>query len=923
MSLLTDEVGGAVAPSVLGRDADLALLERFLLGTSPSTALVILGAPGIGKTTLWDAAVRMAGERGVRVLATRSSPSEAQLPYASLIDVCDSIGPSELAELPAAQRAALEAVLLRAEPPGVLHDTAIALGLLGAVRASAARGPVVIAVDDLQWLDQPSDKLLTFLARRVGEAPVRFLLARRPARPGALEQVLARRGLDRLQVTGLSVGAVRRLLFERLGLTLSRQVLRQIVEATEGNPLFALEVGRVLVERGIPTAADEIPLPDTVEELFVERVARLADPVRRVLVALALSAQLTVDQVTAAVGATALDDAIAAGVAAVDGGRVRASHPLLAATARHHSRLSERRELHRALAAVMNEEQLRLLHLALATIRPDAALAGGLAGAAEDACARGARRQAVMLAEHAVRLTPATTPERAVRVMALADRLDDAGKLQQLTALLEAEMESLPHGPLRARAWQLLGDGANVASIEEQNRYLERAVAECEDDADLRAVLLARMGGNWAAAAISRLAEAERLALRAVGGAKDMRVRRECLYQLAWPRVLSGRAIDDLCEQSRVADDPSAYVSATPERVAAKRLMWRGQVDESRRLLDELAALADARGEPTSYAMVRLHLCELEMRIGNLDAASRLLDEWTESADFETQFRPQYQRCRALLAAGRGDAGEATRWASEALEKAKAAGSRWDELEALRARGTAALLARAPEKAVDDLMAVWEHCEREGVHDPGAFPVAPELVEALVDVGELHAARTVTKRMDDLAKQLEHPWARVTSRRCRALVAVGKDPQDDAATALLQEAAEEYGALGLHFEAARCLLTLGKARRRAKRWREAREILEEAASGFDVLSATGWLERTRELARVGARRPGSSGSALTPSEQRVVELAAEGLANKQIAATMFLAVNTVEVHLAHAYAKLGVHSRSQLAKALSTRPPAT
>ncbi len=277
---------------VVGRDAELSVLDDVLSAGAGGGAIVMIGGAGIGKTTLWDAAIGIARARGVRVLAARSSGSEAQLPFAGLIDLCGPIKPAELAELPGPQRSALEAALLRAEPRGgSVESTAIALGLLGAVRLLAAHAPVLIAVDDLQWLDQPSGDLLAFLARRLGGADVRFLLARRPTRTGALEQVLVRQRLERLQVGGLSLGAVRRLLFERLGLTASRRLLRRIVEATEGNPLFVLEVGRSLVELGTPSVADEIPLPGTVEELFGERIARLRRLVGRVLLAVALGAE--------------------------------------------------------------------------------------------------------------------------------------------------------------------------------------------------------------------------------------------------------------------------------------------------------------------------------------------------------------------------------------------------------------------------------------------------------------------------------------------------------------------------------------------------------------------------------------------------------------------------------------------------------
>lgn len=920
--MLVGHDGGMGSVSVVGRDAELALLGDVLTAGPPGGAMIMIGGPGIGKTTLWDAAIAGARAHGRRVLAARSSGSEARLPFAGLIDLCEDIEPAELAELAAPERSALEVALLRAEPRGgPVDSTAIAVALLGTIRAVAARDPILIAIDDLQWLDQPSADLLAFVARRLGGANVRFLLARRPARTGALEQVLVRQGLQRLKVVGLSLGAVRRLLFERLALTVSRPLLRRLVEATEGNPLFVLEVGRLLVERGTPSVADEVPLPETVEELFGERVARLRGPVRRVLLAVALSADPAVDHVSAVTDAAAIDDAVDAGVVRIDGGSVRAAHPLLAATALRHAGARERRELHLALAAVLSEEQLRVLHLALATLRLDAELAARLAAAADDACSRGARRQAVLLAGHALRLTPSAAAERPDRVMALAERLDEAGELPELTALLEQEMASLPAGALRARAWSLLGDGANVSSIDEQNRYLERAVAECGEDRNLRAALLARMAGNWAAAAVSRLQDAESLALDAVRDATDVRIKRESLYQLAWPRVLTGRPVEDLCEQSRVADDPAAYVSATPERVAAKRLMWRGELEGARKLFSQLSQLADARGEPTSYAMVRLHLCELEMRIGNLDAASLLLQEWAESSDFETQFRPQYQRCRALLAAGRGDAGEAGRWASEALERAQVAGSRWDELEALRAKGTAALVEQAPARALVDLKRVWEHCEREGVLDPGAFPVAPELVEAFVELHELDAAQAVTEQLGRLAaNQQEHPWATATAKRCGAIVMLGRDSHDVTAPALLGEASDDFDRLGLRFDAARCLLGLGRARRRSKQWRAAREALEAAAASFTALHATGWAERARaELDRVGARRPRGDDGELTPSERRVVELAADGLANKQIANTLYITVNTVEVHLSRAYAKLGVRSRSQLGRALEAR----
>jgi DNA-binding CsgD family transcriptional regulator len=270
-----------------------------------------------------------------------------------------------------------------------------------------------------------------------------------------------------------------------------------------------------------------------------------------------------------------------------------------------------------------------------------------------------------------------------------------------------------------------------------------------------------------------------------------------------------------------------------------------------------------------------------------------------------------YERCRALLAAGRGVPDEAERWAAEAVERAETTGVRWDRLEALRARGTAALLRGEAARAVECLVPVWEHTRREGVDEPGVFPVAPELVEALAEVAAVNEARAVTNTLRALADHQAHPWGLATARRCDAQIRLAETDDENAVTTL-EGAANDYGRLGLPFDRARALLQLGRAQRRSKKWGTARRSLEQAAAGFDVIGSPGWAEQARsELARVSARRPRAAG-ALTPAELRVACLAADGLSNKEIAADLFVTVHTVEAHLSHVYAKLGVRSRRQL-----------
>jgi DNA-binding CsgD family transcriptional regulator len=914
-------VDAQLGEEIVGREVELGLLDDFLRSSRAPRGFVLAGGPGIGKTTLWEAGLDAARTHGMHVLAARGSGAEAQLSFAALTDLLEEVDANVFAQLPAPQRLALEVALLRTLPVSErVESRAIALGLLNLLRTIAADAPLLVALDDAQWLDAASAEALSFAARRLGDESIAFLVAKRPGPPTTVERALERRGLEHLVVGPLGLGATNHLLQQRFGLAVRRPLLRRIVEATRGNPLFALEVGRTLAEQGLPPVGAELPVPAVVEDLLGTRVARLPRPVRRLLLAVALSADLRRSELTAITDQATLEQAVASGVLVVERDHVRASHPLLAAAALQHSGTWERGELHEELARVVLDDELRALHLALATHRPDAELAATVAEAACSAAARGAAQKTVVLAEHALRLTPADAPERSSRLLDLAEYLEVAGEQQRLTELLAPELEGLPRGEARVRACLLLAMGV-VEGNDEIVRYFERALEESADDPRLRARVLARISTNAAAVRVERILDAEAWARAAVamsrGGTPESQ--RFPVYALGWARVLRGRAIDDVCERFAALSDGGSYMAPSPERVAGQRLVWRGEVVRARAVLAGLLSIADERGEPVSYALQRLHLCELELRVGAWDQAERLLDEWGESADRELLVWPMYERCRALLAAGRGLPDDTERWSAEALARAERVGVRWDRLETFRARGTAALLAGRPEAAVESLTEIWEHNRREGVEDPGAFPAAPELVEALVELERLVEAQAVADRLRDLAERQEHPWALATAARCEALIRLAAPEYDADAAAGLEAAAEDYRRLGLRFDRARTLFALGRAQRRRKKWAAARDSLERAAAAFDELGSPGWAEQTRsQLARVGARRPRSADE-LTPAQQRVAELAAEGLANKEIASRLFVTVSTVEVHLKRVYAKLGIRSRTQLARRLAER----
>ncbi len=323
----------------------------------------------------------------------------------------------------------------------------------------------------------------------------------------------------------------------------------------------------------------------------------------------------------------------------------------------------------------------------------------------------------------------------------------------------------------RVRAWLLLSEAGTSHARGVRSRAIERALAEAGDDPGLRARVLALKALNTAAEGVERIREAEAWALEALPAGGERRGAGAARAGLdAQPaRPAARRRLRALPRGVRRCD---RSWSTRPSRVAALRLAWRGELEPARAATTGFLALAAERGEEVAYAWLRLNLCELELRAGEWDAAERLLDEWGESDDGQFLITPTYQRCRALLAAGRGPPTEAERWAAPALAEAEARGYRWQVLEASRALGLAALLAHDPARAAERLRSVWEHTEREGVDEPGAFPVAPDLVEALAELGELDEARAVTRAA---ARTASIRGALATVRRCDALAGLDGD----------------------------------------------------------------------------------------------------------------------------------------------------
>ncbi len=329
-----------MADSIVGRDAELGRLGRFLDAFRDGPAgCVFLGEAGIGKSALWREGVARARASSCRVLTCAPAETEARLSYASLGDLLAEVGQDVFATLPAPQRRALDVALLRTDPGGAVADRravgTAAVSLLGEL---SRLGPLVVAVDDVQWLDRPSAGVLEFAARRLENRSVGFLLAARtPTGSSALlglDRSLAPERLERITVGPLSVGALHQVIKARLGQSFSRATLVRIHRATGGNPFFALELAAALLSGGVPAAAEPLPVPDDLRELASGRLRKLPAATRQALVLAAAMPDPTVEALRRAARVSPeqmlerLASAEVAGVIAVEGERVRFTHPL-------------------------------------------------------------------------------------------------------------------------------------------------------------------------------------------------------------------------------------------------------------------------------------------------------------------------------------------------------------------------------------------------------------------------------------------------------------------------------------------------------------------------------------------------------------------------------------------------------------------
>jgi DNA-binding CsgD family transcriptional regulator len=918
----------APALELIGRETEMARLRRVVEAVNEgSRGVVLRGGPGIGKTALWGWGLRAAREAGVQVLATRCAEVEMPLALTAIVDLfevpCREVG----GELPEPQRRALAIAIGSEEPPEHPSEPlALARATLELVRTLSVRAPLVVAIDDVQWLDDASKRVLAFVARRLGEAPVAIVATLRDeagnADPLALARAFGPNTFTEIELGGLTAGAIQHLVRTRLGVRLPRPLLSRVQRSSDGNPMFALELARSLPDL-TDSAGAPLPVPDSLRELVRVRVASLPKELIPLVRLVAVLERPTLAQLGRALeseehAGSLIDVGFAHAVLDVGGdGVVRFAHPLLASAVYAEIAPAERRRIQLYAAEIAEDDEERARHLALATSEPDLAVATALDAAAVRAAGRGAPEAAVELALHALRLTALDDIERVQRELAYATYLIAANRpgprgatvpreaARELDNLLARDVA----GDDRARVLMLrsLLDLDNEVCVER----LREACAHAEDTI-LRAraqTLLAWTLGVWGWKLEESAQEAERAVEIALSAKETL--------PLVFALTARGTVDHHLGKPGARAQLERALELQTdagsPETDAAlalgKACLNNGEFDRARSLFNASRQRAYRTGEDAFLMWMHRFFGELELRCGCWEAAARELDAGLSQAS--GHWRANLVCLRAVLAARRGEGERAETDAAEAHAYGEANGDPWLVAVAAWARGSLALLLQAPDVAHEQLARAQAILDAAAIGEPGLLPVSFELAEAAGAVGKLDQAERIANRLDERARNLDHPWARAAAARCRGIAVLGAgDPAG--AILLLERARVGFAAIGAPYELAHTLRTLGAAHARCGERRRAAETLREAHRVFGELGTRAWQERTDDELRRAYPRPRRDRD-LTPAEEHVAALVAVGRTNREVAAQLFTTVKTVEAHLTRIYRKTGVRSRTELA----------
>ena len=914
------------ALQIVGRDHEIEVLTTAVDSAAKSgCVLAVCGEPGIGKSVLIEAAARHGRERGHLVLRATGVEAESQLPFAGLHElICPVLGAAD-ALAPPLRRALLSA--FGAEEDSSPEPFLICLAALNVLTGVSARQPVAVIVDDLQWLDQPSQDAVAFLARRIHDDPVIIVGGIRVgyATPfqSASGQVLNIGPLDEessralLRAAAPHVDAAGR---------------EQILEHARGNALALVELpgtwGTGPAGRG-PVPGSPVPLSARLEQAFAGRLGELAAPTRDALLIAATDSESALAEILAAaselagvkVPVDALDAAAAIGLLTRDEVRIQFRHPLVRSAILGSESASRRQQAHAALAAVLADRPYRRTwHRAHAIIGPDDEVADELERNHDISVRRGSVGGAIDALERSAQLT-STPATRVGRLLRAAQYAFSLGRPETVSRLLSEAMRN-PLTELDQARVEVLreafhdgipGDGGRVM---EMCRLAGRAVHAGQPDVALDLLLAASLRCFWADPG----PEARQMVAGVTGQIAGMS---------ADPRYVAALAIAEPVACSQVVDALLAQASPDTDDVEALILLGQaahaiGDPVRTIRFLDRAEARLRERGQLGRLSHVLNMGLYSRLELGDFQRARTDSEEALRIAA-DTRQPIWHSAARALdaMAHGlRGDNALAQELAAEAEQLAAGSGLSPPLACVQLARGYGHLSAGNYAAAYQSLRRLFDPAD-PSFHLTERFHGVSFLCDAAGPAGHRDDALRIVGELELVAAGSASTTLRHHLAYARAVLA---DEED---------AGELYlAALGMDLQSwpwlrGRLQLAFGRWLRRRQRVAEARESLRSAHATLSGIGAMVWANQAEtELRAAGeqtARRSAPSWETLTAQELQIVRMAGEGFSNKQIGERLYLSPRTVSGHLYRAFPKLGITSRGQIAvclRDLRQAPPA-
>jgi DNA-binding CsgD family transcriptional regulator len=909
---------------LVGRVAECARVDRFVAGLFDrrSGGLLIAGDAGAGKTAPLTYARERAGS--IRTLAVRGFEAERDLPYAGLSLLLRPVQ-RQLEHVPEAQRAALEAAL-GLGPPVAADRFAAYAGVLSALAAAAEAGPLLVLVDDAQWLDAASFEALLFTARRLLDEGIGMLFAARDdERPAG-----AFAGLPRLELHGLDQEDVAALVERRARIRPSPDVVGQIHGATGGNPLAVGELAAALSRAqldGSVALEDPLPVGADIERAVGRRLLSLPAETRRALLFAAAEPTAGPAALERALDGPALESALApaesASLITVGPDAVEFRHPLFRSVAYQLAGAPERRAAHAALARTFDPEAARARrawHLARAASGVDEVVARELEAVGRSARDRGAPEAAGRALETAARLTP-PLELRMRRRLDAARAFGMAARLEAARRLLDDILAEAPDDPclradvqrLRARLETMTGGSRQwhetlAGEAERVLRYdSERAASLLTD-----AAFIAATDGQ------PRLTLELATRAQSLGTALDELTQLEVDQTLGGALVLTGRIEEGLehlkrAEQLLERDDVLVDFMAI---VLAQAYYWAGHYEHSRGILRPIVDRARRQGVVAALPTALALMAWLDFRLGDW---TRAYGEVSESLSLAAAVGQSAQRAFGLmrlaeLEAGRRAARECRAHVQESLAIAEKLGVGAIQLMAGPVLGLLAAGCGPTDDTVDRLESTGRACLERGLEEPMTVPWTQELTETYLRLGDWDGAERTLAVLERQARRAGQRSATAAACRYRGLLVEDADE----AERLFLRAIQLHDTLPLPFDRARTELCFGERLRRYGRRVQARAHLQAALDTFERLTARPWADRARrELVATGLRarrRVPETGNELTAQELQVALLVGEGATNREAAAQLYVSPKTIETHLSRIYRKLGVRSRTELAR---------